>query len=103
MAVLAFILFGSFWLEIILQARVYRKFKRLILALIPVVILYSTWDFYAIQNNHWFFDASKTTGIIIFGFLPLEELLFFIITPIAALLSFEAVRAIKQDKIGDEN
>jgi len=103
LAVLAFIFFGTVWLEIILQARVYRKLKRLIFTIIPIVVLYSTWDFYAIQNNHWFFDASKTTGVILFGFLPLEELLFFIITPIAALLSFEAVRAIKQDKIGDEN
>ncbi len=102
LAVLAFILFGTIWLEIILQARVLRKLKRLVLTIIPVVVLMVIWDFYAIVNDHWFFDETKTTGIILFGFLPLEELLFFIIVPIAALLSFEAVRSIKQEKAGDE-
>ena len=102
LAVLAFILFGTIWLEIILQARVLRKLKRLVLTIIPVVVLMVIWDYYAIANDHWFFDETKTTGIILFGFLPLEELLFFIIVPIAALLSFEAVRSIKQEKAGDE-
>ena len=100
--VLVFILFGTVWLEIVLQAQVLRKIKRLILTLIPVVTLFVTWDYYAIINDHWFFDPTKTTGITLFGFLPIEELLFFIIVPIAALLSFEAVRSIKQEKAGDE-
>ena len=79
-----------------------RKLKRLLLTITPVVILYVIWDYYAITNDHWFFDETKVTGIILFGFLPIEELLFFIIVPIAALLSFEAVRSIKQEVAGDE-
>jgi lycopene cyclase domain-containing protein len=102
LGVLAFILFGTVWLEIVLQARVLRKLKRLVLTITPVVILYVIWDYYAITNYHWFFDETKVTGIILFGFLPIEELLFFIIVPIAALLSFEAVRSIKQEVAGDE-
>ena len=101
-AVLVFIFLGTVWLEIILKARVYQKLKRLILTIIPVVILMVIWDYYAIINNHWFFDPEKTTGITLIGFLPIEELLFFIIVPIAALLSFEAVRSIKKEKVGDE-
>jgi lycopene cyclase domain-containing protein len=101
-AVLVFIFLGTVWLEIILKARVYQKLKRLILTIIPVVVLMVIWDYYAIINNHWFFDPEKTTGITLIGFLPLEELLFFIFVPIAALLSFEAVRSIKKEKVGDE-
>ncbi len=101
-AVLVFIFLGTIWLEIILKARVYQKLKRLILTIIPVVILMVIWDYYAIINNHWFFDPEKTTGITLIGFLPIEELLFFIFVPIAALLSFEAVRSIKNEKVGDE-
>ena len=101
-AVLVFIFLGTVWLEIILKARVYQKLKRLILTIIPVVVLMVIWDYYAIINNHWFFDPEKTTGITLIGFLPLEELLFFITVPIAALLSFEAVRSIKKEKVGDE-
>lgn len=85
-----------------MQARVLRKLKRLILTLIPVVILFVIWDYYAITNNHWFFDETKTTGVILIGFLPLEELLFFITVPIASLLSFEAVRSVKREPAGDE-
>ncbi len=48
--VLVFIIFGTVWLEIVLQARVLRKIKRLILTLIPVVTLYVIWDYYAIIN-----------------------------------------------------
>lgn len=102
LGVLAFILLGTVWLEIIMQARVLRKLKRLILTLIPVVILFVIWDYYAITNNHWFFDGTKTTGIILIGFLPLEELLFFITVPIASLLSFEAVRSVIREPAGDE-
>ncbi len=47
LAVLAFIFFGTVWLEIILNARVYRKIKRLILTIVPVVILMVIWDYYA--------------------------------------------------------
>lgn len=99
--VLVFILFGTIWLEILMQARVLRKIKRLVLTLIPVVILFVLWDYYAIMNDHWFFDEDKTTGIFLIGFLPLEELLFFITVPIAALLSFEAVRSVKREAAGD--
>jgi lycopene cyclase domain-containing protein len=101
-AVLVFIFATTLLLEIILKARVWQKFKRLILTIIPVVIAMTIWDWYAIKNNHWFFNSDFTTGIILFGFLPIEELLFFIIVPIAALLSFEAVRSIKNEYVPGE-
>jgi len=50
LGVLAFILFGTVWLEIVLQARVLRKLKRLVLTITPVVILYVIWDYYAITK-----------------------------------------------------
>jgi hypothetical protein len=40
------------------------------------------------------------TGLQI-GILPLEELLFFIVVPIAGILSLEAVRAAKRWPAGD--
>ncbi len=101
-AVLLFIFLTTLLLEIILKARVWQKITRLVLTIIPVVIAMTIWDWYAISNNHWSFNEELVTGIILFGFLPLEELLFFIFVPIAALLSFEAVRAIKKTQIVSE-
>ena len=49
------------------------------------------WDAYAIANRHWFFSPSQTIGIYgPFG-IPLEEYLFFLLVPIAGLLTVESV------------
>lgn len=101
LAVLAFILMGTIWLEFVIGAQVLRKLPRLILALLPVFILLTIWDYYAIAQDHWWFDARFVTGIKL-GIIPIEELLFFIITPTAMIYSFEAVRAVKQWRVGDE-
>lgn len=66
-----------------------------------MLIAFLVWDFYAIERGHWWFDEQRVTGLSI-GILPIEELLFFIIVPIAALLTFEAVRSIKGWSAGDE-
>ncbi len=103
LGVLLFIFFTTLLLELILKARVWQKFKRLVLTIIPVLFAMTLWDWYAIRNDHWFFNEDLTTGIVLFNFLPIEEFLFFIIVPIAALLSFEAVRSIKKEQVPGEN
>jgi lycopene cyclase domain-containing protein len=101
MGVLAFIFIVTLPLALVLRARVYSKPLRLVLTLIPMLAVFLIWDFYAIAREHWWFDESRVTGLAI-GILPLEELLFFIVVPIAALLTFEAVRSIKGWPAGDE-
>ena len=101
LAVLAFCLVGSGWLEVFLRVRVYQRWKRLLLALIPTAVIFVAWDLAAIAAGHWTFDEGQMTGIRI-GSLPLEELLFFVVVPIAAILSFEAVRTVTGWRAGDE-
>lgn len=103
MAMLAFTVVGSFWLEIALKVRVLRRIRRAMTAIAPVALCFLIWDAYAIANKHWFFDKEQIIGV--FGPLniPLEEYLFFIIIPLAAIMTIEAVRAVKKDWIiGDE-
>ncbi len=103
MAMLAFTVAGSFWLEIALKVRVLRRIRRAMTAIAPVAFCLLIWDAYAIANKHWFFDKEQIIGV--FGPLniPLEEYLFFIIIPLAAIMTIEAVRAVKKDWIiGDE-
>ncbi len=102
LAVLAFIVVGTGWLELVLRTRVYRRWRRLLLTVVPVVAVFTVWDLYAVARGHWTFDPQRTTGIRLPGRLPLEELLFFVVVPVASVLSFEAVRAVKRWPVGDE-
>ena len=75
--------------------RVYRQPRRLLLTLLPVVAVFSVWDLYAIAADHWAFDPAQTVGLVLPGGVPVEELLFFVVVPICAVLAFEAVRRVK--------
>ena len=100
--VLAFVVVGTGWLEVALRTRVYARWRRLLAALVPVVLLFCAWDLYAIAAGHWTFDPERTTGVLLPGGLPLDEVLFFVVVPIAAVLTLEAVRSVKRWEVGDE-
>ena len=92
---IAFTVIGSFWLEIIFKVGVLRRWKRAFSSILPVSALFIIWDAYAINQGHWFFDRDQILGIFgPFG-IPLEEYLFFIVVPMAALLTIEAVTTVK--------
>ena len=102
LAVLVFCLVGTLPLELWLGVRVYRQWRRLLLTLLPVVAVFVVWDLSAIAWGHWTFDPDQTTGVVLPGELPVEELLFFIVVPVCSLLSFEAVRKVRGWPAGDE-
>ena len=101
LAVLAGCVLGTLPLEIVLHTRVYARPRRLLLTLLPVVGVFVVWDLLAIRAGHWTYDPEQVTGIA-FGDLPLEELLFFLVVPVCAVLTLEAVRAVKGWEVGDE-
>ena len=103
MAMLAFTVAGSFWLEIALKVRVLRRIRRAMTAIAPVALCFLIWDAYAISQGHWYFDQKQILGIFGPFDIPLEEFLFFTIIPIAAIMTIEAVRTVKKHwKVGDE-
>ncbi len=100
---LLFTIVGSFWLEIFLHVRVLKRVKRVLLTILPVALLFIAWDLYAVHAGHWFFDPNQILGIYIPGHIPIEELLFFLIVPLAAIMTIEAVRRVKPHwYVGDE-
>ena len=101
-AMLAFCVVGTLPLELYLRVGVYRRLRRLALTLLPVVPLFIAWDLYAVAHRHWFFDRSQTLGVDAPGGLPLEEVAFFVVVPLAAVLTLEAVRAVRGWRVGDE-
>lgn len=102
-AVLGFVLAGCLWLEVALRTRVLRRWKRLLLAWLPPAAAFYAWDAYAIAQGHWWFDEDRILGIHLPGDVPLDELLFFLVIPLAAILTIEAVRSVKPHwSFGDE-
>lgn len=99
---LALVVLGTLPLELRLGTRVYARGRRLLLSVLPVVAVFLSWDVYAVARGHWSFDPAQTLGILLPGGVAVEELLFFLIVPTAAILTLEAVRAVRGWAVGDE-
>jgi lycopene cyclase domain-containing protein len=95
MAMLAFVLVASGWLEFAFKIRVWRNPVRLFSTVLLVAPVFIVWDAYAISQGHWFFDKDQILGIYGPLGIPLEEYLFFILIPIASVLTFEGVNSAK--------
>jgi lycopene cyclase domain-containing protein len=90
--VLAGCLAGALWLEPVFRVGVLRQVRRLVLTIVPVAAVFVAWDLLAIGAGHWTFDRSQLVGVMLPGGLPLEEVLFFLVVPLCAVLGYEAVR-----------
>jgi lycopene cyclase domain-containing protein len=91
LGVLAACLLAALWLEPLLHVGVVRQWRRLVRTLLPVALVFVAWDVLAIAAGHWWYDPEQVTGITLPGALPVEELLFFLVVPLCAILGFEAV------------
>jgi lycopene cyclase domain-containing protein len=94
LGVLAACMACAVWLEPALRVGVLRQWRRLLLTLAPVVAVFVVWDVVAITAGQWSYDPAQLVGLTLPGRLPLEELLFFIVVPLCAILGFEAVRKV---------
>lgn len=97
LAILAACVLGTLPLEFLLHARVYARWPRVVLTLVPIVIAFGAWDIAEIHASAWSYDPRFLVQVTLPGRLPLEELLFFVVIPICALLTFEAVRAVRPE------
>jgi lycopene cyclase domain-containing protein len=95
-------LVAALWLEPVLRVNVLRRWRRLALTVLPVAAVFALWDVAAIAAGHWTFDLRQVTGVYLPGGLPLDEVLFFLVVPVCAVLGFEAVRAVLRWPAGDE-
>lgn len=103
LAVLAGCLAGALWLEPVLHVGVLRRWRRLLITVAVVVVGFGAWDIAAIAAGHWHYDRTQMLPVTLPGHLPLDELLFFIVVPVCAILGFEAVRRVLRWPAGDED
>jgi lycopene cyclase domain-containing protein len=89
-AMLAFCLVGTLWLVPAFRLSVWRQPGRLALTVAAAGSPFLVWDLYATHVGHWRFDPAQTLPWRVAG-LPLEEIAFFVVIPVATVLTYEAV------------
>ena len=78
-------------LELLLGARVYRRPARLVKTLALPLVLFVAWDAVAIARNTWWFSSEFIVGWRLPLSVPVEEVVFFVVIPICALLTYDVV------------
>jgi lycopene cyclase domain-containing protein len=81
-------------LELVLRVRVYARWRRVLVAVLPEFVVFVSWVLYAIARGHWHYSDALTLGVRLPGGIPVEEALFFLVVPLCAVLAFEAVRKV---------
>ena len=81
-------------LEFFLRVRVYARWRRLLVAVVPEFVVFVAWVLYAIDQGHWDYDDDLTLGVRLPGGIPVEEVLFFLVVPVCSVLALEAVRKV---------
>jgi lycopene cyclase domain-containing protein len=94
-AMLAFCLAGTLPLVPAFRLTVLRQPRRLLLTVLAAGTPFLLWDLHATDVGHWSFDADQTLPWRIAG-LPLEEIAFFVVIPLVAVLTYEAVRVARR-------
>ncbi|OBK27842.1 lycopene cyclase [Mycobacterium asiaticum] len=73
---------------------VYRRARRVVVAILPVAAVFLVWDAVAIAARVWTYNENYITGIEIPPDIPIEEVLFFVVIPLCGLLTYNAVSTI---------
>lgn len=100
LAVMAACVVATLPLELVLRTRVYARWPRLALTLLPVLAVFIAWDCASIAAGMW--SYRHLVGLRL-GNLPVEEIVFFVVIPTCAVLTLEAVRRRRPHwVVGDE-
>lgn len=86
---------GTMPLESLLHVGVYAQWQRLAATVLPVAVVFSVWDGLSVAADLWRYNDHYLVGITLPGRLPVEEVLFFLVIPVCAVLTYEAVRVRK--------
>ncbi len=78
----------------LLGARVYRQPARLARAVLPVAAVFLVWDAIAIAAGVWTYNPRYITGLLLPFRIPVEELVFFLVVPLCAILTYGCVEAL---------
>lgn len=92
LAMLAFCLCGALPLVPLYRLDVLHQLRRLALTVLLAASPFLLWDVLATRAGHWRFDDNQTLPWRVAG-LPYEEVAFFVVIPVVAVVTYEGVRA----------
>jgi lycopene cyclase domain-containing protein len=90
---LVLILFGivplalSFWPPF----KFYRYPRAFWQTIVCVLLIFGTWDVFAVYRGHWLFDPGGVWPWRVIN-LPVEEVLFFIVIPFCCIFTWEVLK-----------
>jgi len=93
-AMLALVLIATLPLDRHYRLFVLSQPRRLARALVPVGVVFAMWDIVATAKGSWRFDPTQVFAARLLG-LPLEEYAFFVVIPLAGIITFEAVAVVR--------
>ncbi len=73
---------------------VYRRPWRVVRAVLPVAAAFLLWDEVAISAHVWTYNPAYIIGRYLPIRVPIEEAMFFVVIPLCALLTYNAVSTI---------
>jgi lycopene cyclase domain-containing protein len=81
------------WLDRLAQLGVFRQWRRLLIALVPLEIAILAWDLLGVERWGWASNEAVLAGPYAFGGrIPLEELLFPVVVGACGLTLWELVK-----------
>lgn len=91
LAVIAFITLCAFGVNLGFRLRIAERWLELAQTQLAILVIYLSWDTWAIAKKSWFFDSQQIVNVDVLPKVPLEELLFFLVVPIMTILSYQAL------------
>src|SRR5688572_29297498 len=81
------------WLDRVAKLGVFRQWRRLLVALVPLEVAILAWDALGVERWGWASNRAVLAGPYAFGGrIPLEELLFPLVVGVCALTLWELVK-----------
>jgi lycopene beta-cyclase len=86
-------------LEFVFRARVWARFGQYLQALALPFILFNAVNEWAVLRRLWRYSPDYTTGWRVPRQYPVEELVFFLVIPLCAVLTFETARNVYEGRV----
>lgn len=86
--VLGFIAFCAVAVSLVFRIRAPRFWRNFFITDISILVIYLNWDYWAIRRGNWGFDREQILDRYLFGIIPVEEVLFFIIVPLMTVIVY---------------
>jgi lycopene cyclase domain-containing protein len=92
--VLVFVAICAIFVNLAFRLRITSQWRSFLKVDAAILVIYLSWDAWAIHKKNWRFDTHQILNKTLWGGLPVEDVLFFIIVPLMTILTYLALNKI---------